>query len=161
MCGKTPYVWSTKFTPVKKKFTQPLVVMVETFRMSGWYWSKVFLKGWRSKNKGAWNLKCSKSKMCRPKKLKLCQHAYLIRWTWWQCFSFLGLQVLDWEHFKVSGGLVFASPAFLYYPDLQVPNYVSLMVLIWHLTDIVHLGRPERVDLVQGGCCGCHCNHGL
>ena len=31
---KTPYVWSTKFTPVKKKITQPLVVMVETFRMS-------------------------------------------------------------------------------------------------------------------------------
>ena len=26
--------WSTKFMPVKKKFTQPLVVMVETFRMS-------------------------------------------------------------------------------------------------------------------------------
>ena len=32
---KTPYVWSTKFTPVQKKFTQPLVVMVETFRISG------------------------------------------------------------------------------------------------------------------------------
>ena len=31
---KTPYVWSTKFTPVQKNFTQPLVVMVETFRMS-------------------------------------------------------------------------------------------------------------------------------
>ena len=29
----TPYVWSTKFTPVKKN-TQALVVMVETFRMS-------------------------------------------------------------------------------------------------------------------------------
>ena len=31
---KTLYVWSTKFTPVKFFFTQPLVVMVETFRMS-------------------------------------------------------------------------------------------------------------------------------
>ena len=30
---KTPYVWSTQFTPVKKN-TQPLVVMFETFRMS-------------------------------------------------------------------------------------------------------------------------------
>ena len=31
---KTPYVWSTKYTQVQKKITQPLVVMVETFRMS-------------------------------------------------------------------------------------------------------------------------------
>ena len=34
MYDKTPYVWSNKFMPVKK-ITQPLVVMVETFRMSG------------------------------------------------------------------------------------------------------------------------------
>ena len=31
---KTPYVLGNKFTPDKKNFTQPLVVMVETFRMS-------------------------------------------------------------------------------------------------------------------------------
>ena len=34
---KTLYVWSTNFTPVKKKFTQPLLVMLETFRMSDYY----------------------------------------------------------------------------------------------------------------------------
>ena len=33
---ETPYVQSTKFSTVKKKFTQRLVVMVETFRMSAW-----------------------------------------------------------------------------------------------------------------------------
>ena len=46
MYDKTPYVWSTKFTPVKKKFTQPLVVMVETFRMSAFcpclFWFLLF-----------------------------------------------------------------------------------------------------------------------
>ena len=31
---KTPYVWSNKFTSAKENFAQPLVVIVETFRMS-------------------------------------------------------------------------------------------------------------------------------
>ena len=34
MYDKTLYVWRNKFTPVKKKISQPLVMRVETFRMS-------------------------------------------------------------------------------------------------------------------------------
>ena len=45
--------------------------------------------------------------MWRPRKLKLHQPVYLIRETGWWSFSFLGLHILDLEHLKVLGGLIF------------------------------------------------------
>ena len=41
------------------------------------------------------------------RKLKLHQPVYLIRPTGWCSFSFLGLHILDLEHFKVSSGHIF------------------------------------------------------
>ena len=52
-------------------------------------------------------LKCSWSKTIRPRKLKSSHHVDLMRSTWCELFSFLCLIVLDLEHFKVLGGLVF------------------------------------------------------
>ena len=52
-------------------------------------------------------LKCSKSKTIRHRKLKSSHHVDLIRSIWCELFSFLSLIVLDLEHFKVLGSLVF------------------------------------------------------
>ena len=56
-------------------------------------------------------LNYSKSKTCTAKKLNLYQPVYPISYTGW-C-SFLALQVLDLEQFKVSGDLVFAASYFI------------------------------------------------
>ena len=52
-------------------------------------------------------LKCSRSKTIRPRKLKNSHYVDLLRSTGCELFSFLCLIVLDLEHFKVLGGLVF------------------------------------------------------
>ena len=64
-------------------------------------------------------LKCSKSKTIRHRKLKSSHLVDLIRSTWCELFSFLGLIVLDLEHFKVLGGLVFfVQPLYFNYEPL-------------------------------------------
>ena len=72
----------------------------------------MFGKGWRRRNKRPpETLKCSKSKVCWPRKMKYYQNVYLtMKKTFLQSFSLLGLQLFNWDHFKVSGGLAFASP---------------------------------------------------
>ena len=52
-------------------------------------------------------MKCSRSKTIRPRQLKSSHHVDLMRSTWCELFSFLCIIVLDLEHFKVLGGLVF------------------------------------------------------
>ena len=52
-------------------------------------------------------LKCSRSKTIRPRKLKSSHHVDIMRSTWCEMFSFLCLFVLDLQHFKVLGCLVF------------------------------------------------------
>ena len=52
-------------------------------------------------------LNCSRCKIIRPRKLSSSHHVDLMRSTWCELFSFLCLIVLDLEHFKVLGGLVF------------------------------------------------------
>ena len=52
-------------------------------------------------------LKCSRSKTIRPRKLKSSHHVDLMRSAWYELFSVLCLIVLDLEHFKVLGSLVF------------------------------------------------------
>ena len=75
--------------------------------------------------------------MVRPRKLKLHQPVYLVRLTDWWRFSFLGLQILDLEHFKVSGSLIFL--------------YTFYMYGVWHCFDsVVH-----RVAYN----CRAHCRH--
>ena len=64
-------------------------------------------------------LKCYKSKTIRHRKLKSSHHVELIMSTWCELFSFLGLIVLNLEHFKVLGGLVF----------LLFTLYISIMHL--------------------------------
>ena len=52
-------------------------------------------------------MKCSRSKTIRPRKLKSSHHVDLMRSTWCAFFSFLCLIVLDLEHFKVFGSIVY------------------------------------------------------
>ena len=59
-------------------------------------------------------LKCSKSKKIKHRKLKSSHHVDLIMSTWCEVFSCLGLIVLNLEHFKVSGGLVFCCSPFIF-----------------------------------------------
>ena len=65
------------------------------------------VKGEQQKTRPPKTLKCSRSKTIRPRKLKSSHHVDLMRLTWCELFSFLCLIVLDLEHFKVLGGLVF------------------------------------------------------
>ena len=64
------------------------------------------LKGAQIKNEAAWNFEMLQIQTWRPRKLKLHQPVYLIRYTGWWSFSFLRLHNLDLEHSKVSAGLV-------------------------------------------------------
>ena len=88
-------------------------------------------------------MKCSKSKTIRHIKLKSSHHVYLITSTWCELLSCLGLIVLDLEHFKVLGGLVFCCSPFIF----QLCNFVAITNLrsffgrkIWLLA---HYCRPE------------------
>ena len=63
------------------------------------------VKGVPAKTRPPETLNYSKSKTCTAKKLNLYQPVYPISYTGW-C-SFLSLQVLDLEQFKVSGDLIY------------------------------------------------------
>ena len=94
----------------------------------------VKIKGGKAKMRLPETVKCSKYKICRPMKLKHYYYVYLIWQTLWQCFSFLDLQVLDWEHFKVSGGLVFGSLPFTWGGGHNIAgNYVLNKGVLWYI----------------------------
>ena len=61
----------------------------------------------------------SKFKTFRHRKLKSSHHVDLIRSTWCELFSFLGLIVLDLKHFKILGGLVFLFTLYISYICMQ------------------------------------------
>ena len=60
----------------------------------------------KQKTRPSKTLKCSQSKTIRHRMLKSSHHVDLIRSTWCELLSFLGLIVLNLEHFKVLRGLV-------------------------------------------------------
>ena len=64
-------------------------------------------KWWSKKTRPPKTLKCSKSKTIRNRKRKSSHRGDLKRLTWCELVSFLCLLVLDLEHFKVLGVLVF------------------------------------------------------
>ena len=86
-------------------------------------------------------LTCSKSKTNR--KLKSSHHVDLIRSTWCELFSFLGLIILDLEHFKVLGGLVFfVHPLNFKYASLsQIIIYAPFFLLNLNLRTILSSGK--------------------
>ena len=59
-------------------------------------------------------LKCLKSKTIMHRKLKSSHHVDLIRSTWYEVFSSLGLIVLDLVHFKVVGNQICVCPPFIF-----------------------------------------------
>ena len=65
------------------------------------------LKGVHKKTRQLKSLKCSKSKTIRTMKLKFSQPVYLMRQTGCARFSSLALSIVDLEHFKDLGGLIF------------------------------------------------------
>ena len=64
-------------------------------------------KEWAKKTRPSKTLKCSRSKTSRPKNLNSLHHVDVMRSTWCELFSFLCLIVLDLEHVKVLGDLIF------------------------------------------------------
>ena len=70
-------------------------------------------------------MKCSKSKTIRHRKLKSSHYVDLIKSTWGKIFNFLGLIVLDLEHFKVLGDIVFVYSPFIF----QLCTFVAKIYL--------------------------------
>ena len=69
--------------------------------------------------------KCSKSKTIRHRELKSSHHVDLIRSTWCDLFSFLGLIFLDLVHFKVLDDLFLVCSPFVF----QLYTFVAKMNL--------------------------------
>ena len=88
-------------------------------------------------------MKCSKSKTIRHRKLRSSHYVDLIRSTWCELVIFLGLIVLDLEHFKVLGGLVFVvHPLFCNYDTLsQKVIYALFCCNIWNLHNLLSSGK--------------------
>ena len=95
--------------------------------------------------------KCSKSKTTRNRKLKSSQNVDLIRSTWCELFNFPGLIVLDPEHFKVLGSLVFfVHPIYFNYaPFWQNLIYAQFLLQNLNLRTFCRLERFARKSLLS------------
>ena len=80
--------------------------------------------------------KCSKSKMCTPRKLGLYHPIYLIRWIWWQFFQ------LPWcTHFRLRAFQSFRWPCFCFSTRLKyIPVSWALVKLDSTWEYGLHLG---------------------
>ena len=82
-------------------------------------------------------MKCSKSKTIRHSKLKNSHHVDLIISTSCQLFSFLDLNVLDLEHFKVLSGLVFYRSPLLFQLFTIVPKLFYSPIMLQNLNLLI------------------------
>ena len=88
-------------------------------------------------------LKCSKSKTIRHRKIKSSHHVELITSTWCELSSFLGLIVLNLEHFKVLGGLVFVVVHPLYFNYAPLSQKLFYALCLSQNLNLLTFCRPE------------------